>query len=122
MIEAKGLGGTVTFDGRMVRIERTGLFARNTVGKGEKSFPLVAIGGIRFKAATWLNNGYIKFVVMGGADKGSIVGRQYLDAAVNENAVVFRRRDNEAFVALQRAIETALAGGALTAGYWDGRG
>jgi hypothetical protein len=36
MISAKGHNGTVHFDGRFVTIERKGLFARASVGKGDK--------------------------------------------------------------------------------------
>lgn len=118
-VEAVGLGGTVTFDGQMLRIVRSGFFARSTIGKGEKAIPVRSIGSVNFKPATRLNNGFVEFSIVGGVETQSRAGSQYLDAAKNENAVVFRFRENEQFARLKDALEAALNGQALTDNYWN---
>lgn len=111
-ITAKGLGGTVVFDGCFVTIKREGFFARSTVGKGEKRIPLGSIHAVQWKAPTSLNNGFIAFTIAGGIEKQSRFGSQYMDAAKDENAVVFKKKDGSAFEALREAIEGAIAKGA----------
>ena len=50
-LEAKGITGTLGFDGRMVYLNRSGAVARITHGKGEKRIPVSAITSLEWKPA-----------------------------------------------------------------------
>ena len=54
---AKGQGGELHFDGRVVTIARKGFLARATVGKGEKRIPVQSIAAVQWKPAGALVNG-----------------------------------------------------------------
>lgn len=107
-ITAKGHNGTVTFDGRMVTITRTGL-GRVTSGKGSKSIPLRQITGVQLKPAGILVNGYIAFTIPGGLEKQSRMGSATSSAVRDENSVVFTRAQASQFEAFHAAVNSALA-------------
>lgn len=110
MISAKGVNGTVHFDGQFVTIERTGFLARLTVGKGQKRIPLRSIASIQWKPPGLAVNGYIEFSVAGGNESRSRFGTATFDATKNENAVVVMLQQVPAFDVLRAAIDGALAG------------
>lgn len=108
MIEAKGVNGQITFDGQFVTIHRKGALARTTVGKGEKRIPVRSITAVQWKPAG-LVRGYIQFTVPGGNESRSRAGRQTVDAAKDENSVLFGRSQTAEFQAVRAAVEQAIA-------------
>lgn len=108
VIEATGVTGTVTFDGRFVVINRSGMMARMTVGKGEKRIPLRSIAAIQFKPAGMVR-GFIQFTIPGGNEQRSRMGSQSKDAAKDENSVLFNKGQEAAFEQLRDAIEAQIA-------------
>ena len=112
-IFAKGVNGTVTFDGRFVTIARTGLAARGTIGKGVKRFPVTSIVAIQWKPPGLGVHGFVAFTLPGGMERTSRFGSQSFDAAKDENAVLVAKGQQKKFLALRDAVEAAMAGGSV---------
>lgn len=110
VVTAQGRNGAVMFDGKLVRITRSNLRARLSVGKGEKSIPTRSITAVQWKAPGAMVAGFIEFSLGGGNEVKSAFGHQTTDAAGNENAVVFSKKQAPAFAALRAAVEAAIAG------------
>lgn len=110
-MEAHGVNGQVAFDGMFVTITRKGLAARATVGKGEKRIPVRSVAAVQWKPAGFATNGYIQFTVSGGNENRARFGKQTVDAAKDENSVVFSKGHQGEFEALRSAIEAVIAGG-----------
>lgn len=108
-ITAKGVGGTVSFDGRFVTIVHKGFLGRMTVGKGEKRIPIGAITAVQWKEPGHLVNGFVQFTMAGGNEARSSFGHQTFDAVGDENSMVFDRAHAEEGHALRDAVEAALA-------------
>jgi hypothetical protein len=110
MIEARGQGGQVQFDGQHVTITRRGFLARATVGKGEKRFHISQISSVQWKPAGPFVNGFIAFSAAGGNERRSKFGSQTSSAAQDENSVLFMRgKQQAAFEELRAAVEAAIA-------------
>ncbi|MFF7147521.1 DUF4429 domain-containing protein [Streptomyces griseoaurantiacus] len=107
MIEAAGTGGQLAFDGQYVTITRNGFLARATHGRGDKKIPLTAISAVQWKPAG-MTNGFIQLSI-GGADRQAAKGGRTMNAAKDENSVVFTRKQQSAFEALRAALEQAIA-------------
>lgn len=107
MIEAAGQGGQMQFDGQYVTITRNGFLARATHGRGDKKIPLTAISAVQWKPAG-MTNGFIQLSI-GGADRQAAKGGRTMNAAKDENSVVFTRKQQPAFEALRAALEQAIA-------------
>ena len=107
-IEAKGQTGTITFDGTLITIRRTGFVARMIVGKGTKEFRLANLAAVQFKPAGPIISGYIAFTLPGGVEVKSRPGRATYDAANDENSVMFTQKQMPAFTALRDAVQAAL--------------
>lgn len=107
-MQVKGHNGTISFDGAIVTISRTGFLARATVGKGEKRIPANSISAVQFKPAGWATNGFIQFTFPGGNERRSQFGNQTTTAGRDENSVVFTRQQQPEFEALRAAIEAAM--------------
>jgi len=86
--------------------------ARMTVGKGEKRIPVRAIAAIQLKPAGMVR-GFIQFTVPGGNEGRSRFGSQSVDAAKDENSVLFTFSQQPAFEQLRSAIEQAISGAPL---------
>ncbi|MGH3916841.1 MAG: DUF4429 domain-containing protein [Pseudonocardiaceae bacterium] len=114
-MQVKGVSGTISFDGALITISRTGFLARATVGKGEKRIPLSAVTAVQFKPAGALVSGFIQFTLAGGNEQRSQFGKQTYNATGDENSVVFTRQQQPEFEALRTAVEFALAAPALGA-------
>ena len=106
--EIRGVNGTISFDGRFVTITRKGFMARATVGKGEKRIPVKNISAVQLKPASALIRGYIQFTVPGGNENRSRMGKQTIDAAKDENSVVFTPKQQPGFEQLRAQIEEAI--------------
>jgi hypothetical protein len=107
MIEASGQGGQLAFDGQYVTITRNGFLARATHGRGDKKIPTAAISAVQWKPAG-LTNGFIQLSI-GGADRQAAKGHRTMNAAKDENSVVFTKKQQPAFETLRAALEQAIA-------------
>lgn len=108
MIEAAGQGGQMLFDGQYVTITRNGFLARATHGRGDKNIPITAISAVQWKPAG-LTNGFIQLSI-GGADRQAAKGGRTMNAAKDENSVVFTKKQQPQFEVLRAALEQAIAG------------
>jgi Domain of unknown function (DUF4429) len=59
---AKGVNGTVDFDGSFITIRRKGGVARLTVGKGDKRIPLASISSVQWKEPGAFVNGFMQYL------------------------------------------------------------
>lgn len=106
---AKGTQGRATFDGDLVIIERKGMGARLTVGKGTKRIPISSVSAVQVKPAGALVNGFIQFTIAGGAKRRSTFGHQTSSAVADENSVVFTKAQQPSFETLRRDVEQEIA-------------
>lgn len=109
MITAVGRNGQVSFDGRTVTITREGAAARATHGRGEKSIPIRQIAAVQFKPNSFATVGFIQFTVPGEMSKNRGKGGRTMDAAKDENAVLFSKKAEQDFLNLKAAVQSALA-------------
>ncbi|NUH35275.1 DUF4429 domain-containing protein [Streptomyces samsunensis] len=109
MLNVVGYGGQIQFDGQYVTITRKGFLARATRGKGEKRLHVSQISAVQWKPAGWAVNGYIQFTIPGSNEVRSRVGRQTVDAAKDENSVVFTKGQQPEFEKLRAAVDQAIA-------------
>jgi len=108
VVEAKGYaGGRVSFDGRFVEIVKKGM-AGLTGATGAKRIPVRSITAIQLKPAGRMTNGFIQFTISGGNERTARTGSATFNAANDENSVIFTRKQQGEFEALQRAIEDAM--------------
>ena len=99
-------GQLEVFPDRVV-IKREGFRAKMSAGffKGEKTLYIKQIAGIQVRHGTMMTNGYIQFTVPGGMESR----RGLHDAVVDENSVVFGKKNNELANSIKDYIESALA-------------
>jgi hypothetical protein len=116
VIELKGVNGQLRFDGATVTISRKGLMARGTVGGGDKSIPVAGISAVQLKPAKMGTRGFIAFTIAGGVERTSRVGSQTVDAARDENAVLFKKGQQGEFEAFRDAVQAAIAARATGGG------
>jgi hypothetical protein len=109
VIEVKGENGRVVFDGQAVTINRKGITARLSVGKGVKVIPLRSITAVQWKPAGFASRGFIQFTLSGGSERRSKFGSQSKDAFTDENSVTFFKHHQPAFEELRAVIEAAIA-------------
>jgi hypothetical protein len=107
-LHAAGQGGQVSFDGQWLTIHRKGFLARATVGKGDKRIPVASVTAVQWKPAGVVVNGYIQFSLGGGSERRAQLGRQTVDAASDENSVVFTKKQQPAFEQVRDAVEAAI--------------
>ena len=102
LMTAKGVGGRLELLQDRVRIRRKGLLGFMVHGlKGDKDILLSKIGSIQFRKPGLFSNGYIQFSLAGGNEaKGGI-----FDAVSDENTVMFKARQQQAFIDIKEAIE-----------------
>lgn len=108
-VTANGRNGQVTFDGKTVTIAREGAAARASHGRGEKSIPVRQITAVQFKPNALTTVGFIQFTIPGDESRRVSKGRRTMDAAKDENAVLFSRKAEPEFVALRDAVRAAIA-------------
>ncbi len=88
ILTAKGVNGTITFDGSILTITRKGLG-----NKGQKDVPARSIGGVQIRPATLLANGFIQFSVAGEGTRSSGGAGRLQHAANDENSVIFTKKN-----------------------------
>lgn len=125
MLEAIGHNGTVILDSPWIIIDRSrhakgAWFARGGVyHTGSKKFLITAVSAVQLKVPkgnfTANRFGFIEFSFAGGSETtglsfGWSPGIRQVQANLrNENAVTFEPNQLEAFIALEEAIQAALA-------------
>jgi hypothetical protein len=103
VIHAKGVGGSVSFDGNMITIRHKGLLSLGTVGLvPEKQIPVEKLTSIQFKPAG-LINGYIQFATGAGEASGGI-----FDATKDENTLMFEKKHQKHIEVIKSAVEQAM--------------
>lgn len=107
-MEVVGVNGQIEFDGSWLTINRKGGLARMTIGKGSKRIPVATITAVQVKPAGHGVRGFIQFTFAGGNERRSRFGSQSVDAAKDENSVLFTKRQQPEFEALRTAIEDAI--------------
>ncbi|MFJ5259101.1 DUF4429 domain-containing protein [Streptomyces sp. NPDC088387] len=110
MINASGQGGQLAFDGQYVSITRNGFLGRASHGRGEKKLHISSISAVQWKPAGPMVNGFIQ-LSLGGADRQAAKGSRTMNAAKDENSVVFTKKQQPEFEQLRAAIEQAIAAG-----------
>jgi hypothetical protein len=113
VLEAKGVNGQLSFDGSTVVIRREGFFGRATHGRSDKALSVKSIGAVQFKPANALVNGHIQFSVSGESSKHSVGFGKSQDAAKDENAVIFTKKQAPDFEAIRDAVREAQAHGGI---------
>lgn len=108
MIQAKGQGGQMAFDGQYVTITREGFLGRASHGRGEKKLHVSSISAVQWKPAGAMVNGFIQLSI-GGADRQAAKGGRTMNAAKDENSVVFTKKQQSEFENLRAALDQAIA-------------
>ena len=103
-MEAKGILGSITFDGQWVTIAKRGF---GPAMKGARRLNILQISSITLKPATHLVNGYIQFTLAGTT--AANVRQTGRPKPEDPDAVSFRHKDNDRFQQLQQAVESAIA-------------
>ena len=106
IIEAIGHNGQLELTDSVVRIKRKGALAFLTQGlKGDKEILISQVSSIQFKKANAFFNGYMQLAFVGGQEaKGGI-----LQGAQDENTVMFRVSQQEAFERLRDELQKRIA-------------
>lgn len=107
MVSAKGVDGDVTFDGRIVTIERHGLILRKWQQGCQADTAQFDIGRPVEARKSLDKNGFIEFTVPGGMT-GSGGPWRTLAAASNDNVVFFNIFQSGPFMKLKDAVENAI--------------
>ncbi len=117
MISARGVNGTVSFDGRMITISHMNVRRRLFTGGGEKRVPLSSLAAVEWKS-TWPGwfgdlggRGFIRFTLPGGIEHTARIGNRTGRALRDENSVLFSQAQQPDFERVRDAIEKALPGG-----------
>ncbi len=109
-LAAHGRNGQVYFDGNTVTIKREGFAARVSHGRGDKSIPVRHISAVQFKPVTLMTVGFIQFTVPGEiATTTAQKGARGMDAAADENSVLFTKKQQPEFIALRDALQSAMS-------------
>lgn len=105
LAEAKGVDGQVELLEDKIRIRRKGMLAVMTRGlKGDKEIFISQISSVQYKKAGTFTSGYIQFAFLGGQEtKGGLI-----DAATDENTVLFNGKQQPAFETLKARLEEQL--------------
>jgi len=102
IMRAKGSTGELELLRDRVRIKRRGAVASLLHGfKGDKDILLEEISSVEFKRPGLVYEGYLQLVFIGSQDsKGGVY-----QAVGDANTVMFKRRQEPAFLAMKEAIE-----------------
>lgn len=109
---ADGSNGSVELFNDHIVIRRKGIANLITQGfQGDKTIPLKSITAVQFRPAGAFMGGLVQFTIAGGREfRGGM-----LEATKDENAVIFERKQESAFLDLRDAIQTAIAGASTLA-------
>lgn len=105
--EAKGLMGTVTFDGKFIVISRGRM---SPLGKGETKIAINSINSIEWKAPG-LQSGFLRFnVAQGELRAGGVSVNRSSDAAKDAHAMMALRKHREDLLKLKDLVEQVIQG------------
>ena len=117
VLEAKGVDGTVRFDGETVVIRYKGAVRfRRKLGRTpveDIRIPLTDVATVHFQPSSLLWNGFVRFEVTGvesvtpPPESKPVVAVKY--ALRDRNSVVFSRYQDKEFAALRAAVDEARA-------------
>ncbi|MFE6405136.1 DUF4429 domain-containing protein [Streptomyces alboflavus] len=108
-ITAVGKDGTITFDGALITIERSGKTLLGPKGRGQQ-LALAHVTAVDFNPGTRLAAGWIDFALPGSGPLGGTPAAAARRATTSPTAVLFSHRKHLAdFKALHDAITHALA-------------
>lgn len=100
-MKAVGVNGQVELMDGAIRITREGMIAKASfMGHGEKVIKFSSISSVQFKAPSLFANGFIHFVFSGG----ETLGGSTVDAAQNDNAVVFKKKQLPEFKEIYESV------------------
>jgi hypothetical protein len=116
VVKAKGRGAQLSYDGSVVTIHHKGFLARTTRHRGDKRIPIASIDAVRWKPAGSLVNGYISLKLGGAIEPKSAFGGRTIDAAKDENSVLFTKRHQPEFEKIRDEIEAGIAAARLVQG------
>ena len=102
LLWAEGTNGIVELLEEKIRIKRKGVSSLFTHGlQGEKDILISRLSSIQLKRCGGLTKGYIQFAFMGGTEAKSGV----LQAAADENTVMFNEMQQSAFEAMRKRLD-----------------
>lgn len=106
ILVAEGVGDVLELYEHKITIKRKGVANFLTKGlQGAKDIYLNQLTALQFKSAGFFISGYLRFGVMGG-----VMGRGgVLDAAGDENTVMFTSEQEPSFQRVREALEAKLA-------------
>jgi hypothetical protein len=87
-----------------------GGYGANDRGKGFKAHSRSGITAVQMKPAGMGVRGFIQLTFAGGNETRSRFGKQSVDAAKDENSVLFTKKQQPAFEEVRTAIEVAIQG------------
>jgi len=103
--EAKGLTGTVTFDGKFIVISRGRM---NALGKGETKIAIGSINSIEWRAPG-IQSGFLRFNVAQGEVRGGGTSVDRVkDAAKDAHAVMAMRKHSQDLLKLKDLVEQVM--------------
>lgn len=111
-MRANGVNGQASFDGQVLTITRNNVLGMMTQGRGEKAIPVSSIGAVQYRPPTLTANGVWSVSVLGEVQSSTNVRGRKAVARVargDENSIVVRHGQGEAFKALGEAINAAKA-------------
>ena len=100
VIEVKGINGTISFDGRLVKIRRSGIWTKN-FGREERVYPLARISGVELNKGSLITHGSLTI-------RPSGVEARRGKPDKNPDAVIFRTGRYDRFAAFRDAILAAM--------------
>lgn len=104
-LTANGAGGTMTFDGRDITINRKGGLSLLIHGlAGEKVIPIYSVQAVQLRKAKFGVRGYLQLSVMGGLERQAGA----ISAASDENSCLFDVQDQPAFERLAGVLREAI--------------
>lgn len=105
-MQADGIGKRIELTDQGVRIVRRGVLGKLlNYGKGDKHIAWRSITGVEFKPVSLMHNGFVQILFQGSQEvRGTIK-----DASRDENAVVFRKRQQGDFEGIRDEIMRRIA-------------
>lgn len=111
-MEAKGVNGSVSFDGHTVVISRSGGAGKWLQGKGDKSIPASSVSAIQLQPPGLQGHGVWQVSLSGESAANVRHGFASSNKLMrDENTILFSPRAKKDFDAITQAIRDARAGG-----------
>lgn len=113
-MEAKGVTGSVSFDGHTVVISRSGGAGKWLQGKGDKSIPVSSVSAVQLQPPGLQGHGVWQVSLSGESAANVRHGFASSNKLMrDENTILFAPRSKKDFEAVTQAIRDARAGGSV---------